>query len=1193
MKNVEVYIDPNSSPVTKRVDLRYERLELFEEDSIQITSSIQNIKDIGSIFTDFSQTFSVPAQSKKNNLIFSRWYNLLIETSFDPRIKKAAIIKIDGSDWRYGWIRLTSAKIKDGVAESYELVFLGNTVAFKDILGDDKLEGLDLNIYNHGYNEGVVKNGLQSGLKMTSSSAETPDIVYPLISYDKFFYYDSSGAASSDEETNVYVSGSDTAQGINYTELKPALKIRNIFDAIENRYSSTNDDNTGGDLEFQFPTSSTLFNKYLDEAYLILHRDKGNIGGGEEGSTLVLERDDFDGSPNFNANYPYTLVSYNDGRELEYWVVQYNVIPQNSSASYNLVIKDYENANSTIVKSNVYGQNTITLNCITDVVGEESFRPYLSISSEDESQQTFSISVNVFKYRVFSEGLDGVGEGQSQLESQYSDTVTGKSLVSEIIVTQQIPDMKVFDFLESTFKMFNLTAFIEVNGLTSTLVVQPLDDYYSNPSVKTYDITEYVDDDSYTIAAPKPYNEINFKYADPKTFGIIQQNNVYGTEFGDLTYQANVFSGGKLDIKSKFERMLFTRINDKNGGGLTNVQTGWVVSDDENPIKTNPMVVFNINEQLSGDKIGIQGLSGSLTKYNRPSNVSSETNGEVLTLNFNAEPDEFSTDGDVNENSLYRLFWEEYITSIYAYSTKYFKGSSYLPQNILQKNKLNDIFLIDGVKFRINEITTNLLTGKSDLELVTLFDSNIVNVEIPDDFDPPDFPIGADITLLDSQNTNLNIEWTEATDSRSAVKYNVYVDGVSAVSGISVNTYNIQGLQPSVSYTIVVRALDDSLNFTEISKVLTTVDVSPPVMIGSLSFSETTNLSTKVSWRQASDNVGVSYYTIYRSREEGAFIQIKDNVTDLYYNDYMLDEYVRYDYRVTATDVNGLVSSPAIGGVTTKDLTAPILGGEITDSDITYASIRLDWDNATDNGSGVRNYLLEYRESGDYLGKVRSLNAEYEYNVCADDVSSDTPYTSVSLNDSTINLSGLESYTDYEFRVSAFDNAGNQSDYISAANVRTLSYIRDISATLSTTSNFLMELGKIINYKDVSASLTTSLNATLDLESYVVYKDVSGSLSTSSTFSLDLDVISPIVWLSFSVNNIPRSTKTESCFASGVNDTWYTEGGGLGVGTVVYSQENKNFPIQGNNNWYMTTDGFIKVSMRINNSGVVREYIPC
>ena len=72
MKNIEVYIDPNSTPLTKREDIRYQRLELFEEDSIQVTSSIQNIKDIGSIFTDFSQTFSVPAKSKVNNKIFAK-----------------------------------------------------------------------------------------------------------------------------------------------------------------------------------------------------------------------------------------------------------------------------------------------------------------------------------------------------------------------------------------------------------------------------------------------------------------------------------------------------------------------------------------------------------------------------------------------------------------------------------------------------------------------------------------------------------------------------------------------------------------------------------------------------------------------------------------------------------------------------------------------------------------------------------------------------------------------------------------------------------------------------------------------------------------------------------------------------------------------------------------------------------------
>ena len=884
MKNVEVYIDPNSSPITKRVDLRYERLELFEEDSIQITSSIQNIKDIGSIFTDFSQTFSVPAQSKKNNLIFSRWYNLLIETSFDPRIKKAAIIKIDGADWRYGWIRLTSAKIKDGAAESYELVFLGNTVSFKDILGGDKLESLNLSDYNHGYNQSVVEDGLREGLWMTSSqSTETADVVYPLISYNKFLMYDSSGLNESpDEETNLFTDGSTTEQGIGFTQLKPAIKVRNIFDAIESRYSSENEFSVG-QLDFVFP-QSTLFNKYLDEAYLVLNRDKGNLGGDEDGSTIVLDRIDFDnGQGNFVTNYPILLEAYNEGTENTYWEVTYTVTPEILSSSYNLTIKDTEDSNVTIIKSSVAGVNTIKLTCDASAGSTKLYNPYLTVSTEETDQEDFEVEIEVLKLTYYAEGSN---EG-TQLLSRYAETLSGLALESDIITSQQIPDMTIFDFLESTFKMFNLTAYIEVSGLTSTLVVQPLDDYYKDPSANTYDITEYVDDDSYTIAAPKPYNEINFKYTDPKTFAINKQNTTYGTEFGDLTYQSNVFSGGKLDIKSKFERMLFTRINDKNDGALTTLQTGWVVSDDENPIKTNPMIIFNVNQSLEGFSLGFQGRQGSLSTYNRPSNVSTVTNEEAITLNFNAELDEFSTDG-INENSLYRLFWEEYITSIYAYSTKYFKGSSYLPQHILQQNKLNDIFLIDGVKFRINEITTNLLTGKSDLELVTLFDTNILNVEIPDDFDPPIFPSGADITLISSQNTNLNISWTAATDARSSVKYNVYVDGVLDVAGISATTHNIQGLQPSVSYTVVVRALDDALNYTEISKVLTTVDVSPPVMIGSLSFSETTNLSTKISWQQASDNVGVSYYTIYRSENNSDFTQVRSNITDLYYNDYML-----------------------------------------------------------------------------------------------------------------------------------------------------------------------------------------------------------------------------------------------------------------------------------------------------------------
>ena len=45
-----------------------ERVDLFKDESVSITQSIQNVKDPAKVFTDFSKTFNLPA-SKTNNKI--------------------------------------------------------------------------------------------------------------------------------------------------------------------------------------------------------------------------------------------------------------------------------------------------------------------------------------------------------------------------------------------------------------------------------------------------------------------------------------------------------------------------------------------------------------------------------------------------------------------------------------------------------------------------------------------------------------------------------------------------------------------------------------------------------------------------------------------------------------------------------------------------------------------------------------------------------------------------------------------------------------------------------------------------------------------------------------------------------------------------------------------------------------------
>ena len=175
MKQPILYIKDN--------DGNYQQMEMFSDETITITSKIQDARDISKVFTDFTKTFTVPA-SKENNKVFKHWYNYNIDEGFDNRIRKDALLEINYSPYKRGKIQLESVNLKDNQPYSYSVVFYGNTVNLKDLLRDDELSLLeDLDDYTHDYTSSNVKNGLQTGL----SSGK---IIYPLTSHTKRFYYD-------------------------------------------------------------------------------------------------------------------------------------------------------------------------------------------------------------------------------------------------------------------------------------------------------------------------------------------------------------------------------------------------------------------------------------------------------------------------------------------------------------------------------------------------------------------------------------------------------------------------------------------------------------------------------------------------------------------------------------------------------------------------------------------------------------------------------------------------------------------------------------------------------------------------------------------------------------------------------------------------------------------------------------------
>lgn len=205
MRSVQVYIEG-------------QRIELFQDEQIQVNSSVQNIADISKVFTDFSQSFTVPA-SPHNNAIFEHFYQSDVDSTIDHNIRRRAKIEINLTDFRRGKIQLEKANLQDGQPQSYTLTFYGDIRTLKDAFGEDKLTDLDLTSLEFAYDGTEIYNRI-------TDTATDYDVRYPLIANTRVWSY---GDASSEDITT-------NTGAIQYDELFPAVKVSKIFEAIESTY---------------------------------------------------------------------------------------------------------------------------------------------------------------------------------------------------------------------------------------------------------------------------------------------------------------------------------------------------------------------------------------------------------------------------------------------------------------------------------------------------------------------------------------------------------------------------------------------------------------------------------------------------------------------------------------------------------------------------------------------------------------------------------------------------------------------------------------------------------------------------------------------------------------------------------------------------------------------------------------------
>ena len=71
-----------------------EKIDTYKDEDVNITLSIQNVRDISRLFTDYTQNFQVPA-SKINNAVFKHYYNADISGGFQASLRQNATLFIN------------------------------------------------------------------------------------------------------------------------------------------------------------------------------------------------------------------------------------------------------------------------------------------------------------------------------------------------------------------------------------------------------------------------------------------------------------------------------------------------------------------------------------------------------------------------------------------------------------------------------------------------------------------------------------------------------------------------------------------------------------------------------------------------------------------------------------------------------------------------------------------------------------------------------------------------------------------------------------------------------------------------------------------------------------------------------------------------------------------------------------------
>lgn len=677
-----------------------QRLDLFDDEDIQLNLSIKNLQAIDKVLTDFTQGFTVPA-SPTNNAVFEHWYNKGVTTSFNPATKQSARIELNGLPYKRGVVSIDKAVLKNGSVDYYELTFFGGTTNIGALFGDDYINQLDLSAYDLAWS---------SYPTALTQRVLSDNVLIPLISNYRNWQYNT----HTDSDSIKYQSSG--SYGIEYDEVRPAISLTAIIDAIETKYGITINSDFFDTTEF-----GRLF-MWANRTGGLLQDYAGDFVK-FEGAVVTPAPGTFYSV----ANDWWTLTTSNT-TPLQELTFQVTSGFSDANKPCEIIVVDANNGNEILYRRsypNLFFQDTFTV--IAPDTGGDAKNIFFAVRCGERDSGQFSFDVSVSGLNATYAG--GVTDEFDVVDFKFTDEVgSADPITGETrIYKGNLPSQTVTEFMQGLIRTFNLV----IEPISETeFNIEPLDDYYDDGV--DISVGKYINLQEQSIRLSELFGEINFKYTE--TDSILAKNfkekNDQG--YGDLRQlvvdsNGDPISNQTFDVEAPFINLLWERLTDTTSSNdtITNILVAKNIDSSFEPLVEKPYIFYYTGQE----GIGSNSIAYKNVRFDNASeliayNLCYQFYGRASytkSLNYGGEINPYSLEDATDSSpSLYNDYWSDYITDLYDISQRRYTFKGVLPISVILDLRLNATLIIGLNQYRINAMKVNLTTGESTLDLINI-----------------------------------------------------------------------------------------------------------------------------------------------------------------------------------------------------------------------------------------------------------------------------------------------------------------------------------------------------------------------------------------------------------------------------------------------------------------------------------------